>query len=108
MEGVVEDVGVRDPYPGEAVDLEGSLLDVGEEGSPLKGLDLNGNSALAELLLDNGRDAPAHLVLRCLVRQPEAGERAVAVRIGEPGFVEKQPRPRRIERHRGKIRIFRP
>jgi len=63
---------------------------------------------LPKLLLDDGRDAPADLVLRRLVRQPETGERAVTVGIGEPGFVEEPPRPRRIERHRGKIRIVRP
>jgi hypothetical protein len=104
----MEDVGVRDPDPGEAADLEVSFLDAGEEGSPLKGLDLNGNTYLSKLLLDHGRDAPAHFVLRRLVRQSEAGERTVAVGIGEPGFVEEPPRPCRIERHRGKIRIVRP
>src|SRR5512135_1922080 len=108
MEGMVEDVGIRDPDPGKAVDLEISLLDVGEEGSPLKGLNFNDNSDLSKLLLDHGRDAPAHFVLRCLVRQPESGERSLAIGIGVSGFVEEAPRPYRVELYRGEIRIVGP
>src|SRR5512140_291880 len=108
MEGVVEDVGVGDPDPGETVDLEVSFLDVGEEGSPFKGLYFKGNAYLSKLLLDDGRDASAHFVLRRLVRQSEAGERTFAVGIGEPGFVEESARLPRIERRRRKIRIVRP
>jgi len=103
------EVGIGDPRPGQAEDLEVAALDVVVEGGELVGADLEADARLARHRLDDLRLQQRGLVGRGLVGEREAGQRSLGpVGVGESGLVEQRAGRRRVVGERRQLLVARP
>ena len=85
MEHVAEDVRGFDADPAQAVHLESPRLDVAEKRPPIVTAQIDFNTRLAELALDNGRQTDAEWIAGGLVDQLQRMLGAVT-RLTQQGF----------------------